>query len=88
MASSPGHMSRLEARLHRTTDVLPEALIIIETSSSIYPSDMLVTKTAVGDEEDGQCDSPGRGARPCRHASIARHAWEGKRGAPRGAKMQ
>jgi hypothetical protein len=33
------------------------ALIIIETSSSTSPSGMLITKTAVGNEEDEQCDS-------------------------------
>src|SRR4029453_9236956 len=34
------------------------ALIIIETSSSASPCGMLPTPTAVGDEEDGQCDAP------------------------------
>jgi hypothetical protein len=36
---------------------LEMALIIIETSSSASPCGMLAPQTAVGDEEDVQCDS-------------------------------
>src|SRR4029453_16524 len=53
------------ARFHRCfrspTSVLrteQRALIIIEASSSASPCGMLATPTAVGDEEDVQCDAP------------------------------
>jgi hypothetical protein len=46
-----------DARLRAYPNRPAWALIIIETSSSTSPSGMLITKTAVGNEEDDQCDS-------------------------------
>jgi hypothetical protein len=49
-------------------------LIIIETSPSGYPCGMLATKTAVGKEEDVQCDA----TPPCMRHTVASTGLPGR----------